>query len=189
MIPSDRYDDGKGHPMYSATLMTSGGNRQFNTSEIISRYRTDIALVLMADFLLLGHSTTGTYTAGVSKAQTFMRALTAWLDAIQDELNESGVKALMRLNGAPEEAWPRFAHDDPDTKDLAGLGTYVKALSDAGAFADSPEAIKVLMEAAGLPVDVEELEDERTAASTTTAPPAIPPVLPVPAVTTPVPEV
>lgn len=178
LTPSDLWADSK-EPQYTVQLLTAGGARQFDTDKIISRYRTDIAMVLLADFILLGHSTTGTYTAGVSKAQTFMLALVAWLDAIQEELNENAVKRLMRLNGAPEEAWPKLAHDDPDNADLTTLAAFVKALHDVGAFHDTPEVSRILMEMAGLPGppkeegdDVEEEEPEPPAPII--APPVVP---------------
>lgn len=159
MTPSDLWE-GSTEAQYKVRLLSSGGNRQFDTDKIISRYRTDIAMVLLADFILLGHSTTGTYTAGVSKAQVFMQALVAWLDAIQDEVNENGVKRLMRLNGAPEEAWPKMAHDDPNDDDLQTLGGYVKALFDAGLLHDTPEVARILMEKVGLPGPEDEDEEE-----------------------------
>lgn len=160
MLPSDLWE-GTDEPQYSAKLMASGGAKATNTDALVSRYRTDMAMVLLADFILLGHSTTGTYTAGVSKAKVFVQALSAWLDAIRDELNESAIKPLMRLNGAPEEFWPTIEHDDPESQDLTVLGTFVKALHDVGAYHDSPEVSRILMDLAGLPGPPEEEDDDQ----------------------------
>ena len=50
-------------------LLTSGGKRNFDTNAIIERYDTRIAMTVLADFIMLGHQSTGTYNLGSDKSQ------------------------------------------------------------------------------------------------------------------------
>jgi hypothetical protein len=57
LLPSDR--DDKGNRLYEMTLLSSGGPRNFDTNAIIQRHNQEIAVTVLADFLLMGHRSGG----------------------------------------------------------------------------------------------------------------------------------
>ena len=124
--------DEKGTPQYTFKLLSAGGSRQFNTDQIITRYEQRMAMCALADFILLGNDSSGSFALATSKTGMFQAALGAWLDVIMDVLNNYAVPRLFRLNGV-EGPYPKFRHDSIQKPALADLGTLVAALAGAGA--------------------------------------------------------
>lgn len=121
--------------MYQFKLLASGGTRQFNTQEVISRYDSRIAMVIIADFLLLGQDQGSNASIGATttKSGLFQSALSVWLDVIADVLNNYAVPRLFRLNGDFSGHYPKFRHEEVQQPSLADLATFVAALTGAGA--------------------------------------------------------
>jgi hypothetical protein len=118
---------------YQFKLLASSGTRQFNTSEIIGRYDSRIAMTVIADFLLLGQDSSGSFAMSTNKSGLFQSALSVWLDVIMDVLNNYAIPRLFRLNGDFSGNYPRFRHDEVQKPSLADLATFVAALTGAGA--------------------------------------------------------
>ncbi len=140
-----------GQPMYTFRLMNSGGSRQFNTSEIIQRYESRMAMVVLADFILLGNDSAGSFAMSTTKSGLFQAALGAWLDMIQDVLNNYAVPRLFALNGIKDNL-PKFRHDNVVKPSLTDLSVYIAAIAGAGGqlFPDT-ELENYLREQAQLP--------------------------------------
>ena len=122
----------QGVPQYTFKLLNSGGTRQFSTDSIITRYEQRIAMTVLADFILLGNDSTGSFALSTTKSGMFQATLGAWLDIIQDVLNNYAVPRLFRLNGM-DGPFPRFVHEPVQQPSLADLATFVAALAGAGA--------------------------------------------------------
>jgi hypothetical protein len=126
------YDE-HGNPQYKFTLLNSGGTRAFSTDTIITRYESRMAMVILAYFILLGNDQSGgSFALSTTKSGLFQSALGAWLDVIQDILNDYAIPRLFRLNGIPGP-YPKFRHDEVQKPSLADLATFVAALAGAGA--------------------------------------------------------
>lgn len=151
LMPMAYDDDGK-NPLYKLELLSTGGDRQFDTSGIIDRYDTRIAQSMLADFILMGHQSTGSYALSTTKTGLFSTALTAILDIIADEINAQAFTKLTVLNGWPLKATPTLTHGKVDTADISKLADYLNQLSAAGMtiFPNVPLE-KYLLETAGLP--------------------------------------
>lgn len=125
------YDDNN-NKMYDLTLLSSGSRRQFDTSVIIGRYNQQIAMTVMADFLLLGHEGVGSFALSSNKTDLFSVALGAILDSIAGVLNTYAVPRLFALNDfGTLTALPTFEHDDIESPDLAVLGDFITKLAGA----------------------------------------------------------
>jgi len=124
--------DEKGNELYTFKLLNSGGTRQFSTAEIIQRYNQQIAMVVLADFLLIGNDSNGSYAMTLTKTGMFQAALGTWMDGIQDVLNNYAVPRLFALNGIKDNL-PKFRHDDIQKPSLADMSVLVSALAGAGA--------------------------------------------------------
>ncbi len=130
MMPLE-YDE-QGNKLYEFTLQASGGTRQFDTNEVVNRYDQRIAMTVLADFLLLGSKSTGSYALSSDKTELFGVAIGAWLDAIAGVINTYAVPRLFALNGFKVEQLPVMVHGDIETPDLKDVGEYISKLVGAG---------------------------------------------------------
>lgn len=150
------YDEA-GHPLYTLELLTTGGTRQFDTDKIINRYDLRIAMVVVADFIMIGQQQVGSFALVNSKTNTFTMALESWLDMIATVINEHAIPRLMRLNGWPVDVRPKLTHGHIKDTDLIAISTFIKNLTDSGVpLMPNPELVKFLLEEAGLPVPSEQ---------------------------------
>jgi hypothetical protein len=162
------YDD-KGNKLIEFKLMSAGGAKQFDTTAVIERYSREIAMVMLADFVLIGHESTGSFALSSSKTEMFARAVKGILDTICVVINEEAIPRLFAVNGMSLENMPRMKYGDLESPDLAELGTYISQLAGAGCdmFPD-PDLENVLRTAASLPQKSEEamrLQEEDRAAT------------------------
>ena len=132
VIPSDT--DERGHPLYDVKLLTTGGSRPIQITDVIGRYSTQIAQSVLADFIMLGHGdSSGTRALGFSKVELFLRALQGYVDSIAATINDRVVDTLWELNNFPEETKPRLKPDMVRRADLSEMSSYVSTLAGAGA--------------------------------------------------------
>lgn len=126
------YDEQK-NELFKFELINAQGKQSFDTGSIIQRYQQQMAMTIMADFILLGHESVGSFALSSDKTELFSVALGAWLDAISDVLNRHAVKPLLELNGFDTtKGFPHIIHGDLETPNLAELGSFISALASAG---------------------------------------------------------
>lgn len=144
------YDEG-GNPLYKFSLLSTAGERQFDTNTIIQRYNTDIAASMLADFIRLGHEQVGSFALSSDKTDLFAVALGAWLDSIAAVVNMQLIPRLLRLNGWPTALAPTLCHADIESVDIAKLGVALAQLADKGLIQYSPELEAWILAQAGAP--------------------------------------
>lgn len=149
------FDEEK-NPLYKLELLSTGGERQFDTNAIVGRYNEGIAMSMLADFILMGHQSTGSYALSDNKTALLATALGATLDAMVAEINTEAHPQLQRLNGWPLELTPQLHHGDIESADLTKLGDFLKKLADSGMILfPNPVLEKFVLSQAGLPNDPE----------------------------------
>lgn len=161
VLPSDR--DASGNRMFTVAYVSTDGRRPNDMTNVIERYDKRIAASVLADFMLLGQQSVGSFALSSDKTQLFSRSLTAYLDMIQAPINRDLMPKLWEFNGFDEALMPKFLPGEVSSKSLGELGTYIAALSSAGArlFPDM-NLENVLRDAADLPELTEEtLEEQR----------------------------
>lgn len=124
--------DANNNKQYTFSLLSAGGQRQFDTNGIITRYEQRMAMTVLADFILTGHDSTGSFALATSKSGMFQSALGAWLDIIRDVVNNYAVPRLFRLNGI-EGPYPTVQHEPVQQMSLNDLATMIAAMAGAGA--------------------------------------------------------
>jgi hypothetical protein len=150
------YDEA-GNKVYDIELMNAGGSRSFDTSAIIQRYNQEIAMTVLADFILLGHEKVGSFALSDDKTDLFAVALGTIMDGIADVLNRFAVPRLFALNGMDTKRLPKIVPGDIAEPDVAKLGQYVSALVNAGVPLFPDEDLEAyLRQAANLPEKSEE---------------------------------
>lgn len=166
IVKSIRRDEQEGVVLpngWEIALLASAGKRNFDTTQVINRYNNLMAMVMLADFIILGHNNRyGSFALSSSKTHMFSIALGGWLDAIAGVFNRYAIPRLFQINGFPLDEVPKLKFDDIELPDLAELGTYIANLAKAGfqLFPNIPIE-KTLLQAASLPTEGVELGREQ----------------------------
>ena len=160
LLPSDVYHDGDGKPtnnrIMDLELITSNGSRNIDIDPVIRRYQHDIARSLLAELLMLGGGSNGSYALSQSKTDLFLRSLESYLDVIFETLNRQLIQPLWELNGLDPELMPHLEAGDIAPYDLKELGAFIRNLNGAELpIVEHPETVSRLMEMAKLPYDAE----------------------------------
>lgn len=139
-------------------LLSTGGARQFNTNEIVSRYNVSIAQTVLGDFLFLGHEETGSWALSSDKTRLFAMATGAYLDSICETFNRFAIPRLIDLNAAHFTritGYPELIHGDIETADLSKLGEFMKTCMELGLITPDENLEAYLRVQASLPEKVE----------------------------------
>ncbi len=159
------YDD-KGNKLIELKLLSAAGPRQANAGEIIERYSREIAMALLADFIMMGHESVGSFALSDNKTQMFARAVRVILENITTVINEEAIPRLFAVNGLPLTDLPKLGYGDIETPDLQKLGDYVSKLAASGCpLWPDPQLESYVRSAASMPQKSEEAvtlqEEER----------------------------
>lgn len=124
--------DESGNKTLTLELLSSGGSRSFNTTEIIDRYNKMIATSMLADFVLLGQGDVGSFALGSMKIESWQMIIESFAKSIAAVINKDAICKLLRINGMEVDNPPCLTYGEIAQADLAELGTYMKTLADAG---------------------------------------------------------
>jgi len=160
LLPSDVYTDADGKPtpnrLMDIELITSNGSRNIEIDPVVKRYQHDIARSLLAELLMLGGGSNGSYALSQSKTDLFLRSLESYLDVIFETLNKQLIEPLWALNGLDPALMPHLEAGDIAPYDLKELGSFIRNLNGADVpIVEHPETIGRLMDMARLPYDTE----------------------------------
>jgi hypothetical protein len=167
MLPN-AYDE-NGHPLIEFELMSASGNRQFDTDKVINRKNVEIAMTLLADFILLGHDKTGSFALADSKTSIFASAIGSFLDEIMDVFNRIEIPRLFMYNKGAFNITklPKLAHGDIESVDLQKLGDFISKLSMSGMPLFPDDALENwFRKQAGMPIkEIDKLNEDLTSAT------------------------
>lgn len=149
VIPSDR--DETGNLIYDISLLGAPGGKQFDTGSIISRYSKEMVMTVLADFIMLGHESVGSFALADSKTSLFVVAIGGWLDIVKQELNRKAVPDLFGLNTFNIDTLPVLETGDIEKPDLDIMGRFLTALTAAGVILDENQFAH-LKNLIGLPI-------------------------------------
>lgn len=157
------YDQDVKQPLFTFELLGGGGSRAFNTGQIIERYDLAILVTVLADFIKVGHQSTGSYSLHTDKTGIFRTALNSVSQSVADVLNRKAIPALFMANGWKPEALPQIVPSDVDSPDIAVLSQFMSAMQSTGiTWFPDPTLENFVREAARLPkLDEEEQEKLR----------------------------
>lgn len=166
------YDQDTKQPLYSFELLGSGGGRAFSTDAIIKRYEERILMTVLADFILVGHQSVGSYSLHTDKTGIFRTSLNSIANNIADVLNRHLLPRLFMANGWRPAALPTIVPTDVDSPDITQLAQFMQSLAGVGInwFPDG-DLENFIREAARLPqldkdaVDLRRQMQQRTEAT------------------------
>lgn len=133
-------------------LLSTGGRRQYNTSDILNRYDHRKATAVLAQFIMLGVQETGSYALAKSQAELFSLAVSSWLHNIADTFNRHAIPRLLAYNTFPKASGlPKLVPSPISMPDLEAVATFITQLRTAGALTPDPELERHLRQIAHLP--------------------------------------
>lgn len=156
MLPSDTYQGPNGPSsvrMYEFKLETpAGGRGTLDPEKPIERYKLEILMTVLADFIQLGHAARGTQNLALSKVDMFLGAIEGWMNSVAAVINRYGVPRLWALNHLNPDLMPELVPDLATRIDLDSLGNYILHLAQSGMTMFPDEDLEsYLRDAAGLP--------------------------------------
>jgi len=158
LLPSDLYVDADGKPtnqrLMDIELITANGSRSIQIDPVVKRYQHDIARSLMAEFLMLGSSSGGSYALSKTKTDLFLRSLESYINVIVDTLNKQLVERLWQLNGLSFDTMPKLVAGDVAPHDLREIAAFLRNINGAGIeVKDQPALVEDLFSIAELEFD------------------------------------
>lgn len=141
----------QGNKLIDFELLASPGKRQFDTTQIIQRYDTQILLSVLADFLMLGHTKVGTQALTVEKTQVFKLAVKTVIDEIAQQFNNDAIPELLAYNGIPREYSPTLEYSDILTLPIDDVIKAIADLSRTGADVGQTGIVNHLLRRLGVP--------------------------------------
>lgn len=125
------YDD-SGNKLYELSLIASPGRKNFVTGEIIARRSQEIAQASLADVILLGHETVGSFALSESKEALLAIGLQAQVDEIAAVFNKYAIPRLWMLNGMDPANRPRVVAGELAAVNMKDMAQIIWQLSMAG---------------------------------------------------------
>lgn len=152
--------------LFEFELMSSGGARSFDTNSLIQRYEQRILGTVLADFIMLGQTQSGSYAMHVDKTGIFRAALNTLANVIADTFNRHAIPRLFAMNGWKLEKLPEIKPSNVDPPNLAELSQFMTSMAGLGMeFFPDPDLEKYLRDTAHLPeIPAERLEMQQAMA-------------------------
>ncbi len=151
IVPSELDKDGK-PTGFKFQLLGTGGSRQIDTNAVKEYYKVSILQSVLAQFIQLGMSSTGSWALASSQTNLFSVALGAYLGIMTSTFNRQGINRLMKLNGVDQELWPKLVHGDIESPSLDDVGKYIVALNNTGNLPVDESIQRKLLEMGNLPI-------------------------------------
>lgn len=162
LVLPNEYDPDTKQPLFEFELLSAGGTRSFDTNALIQRYEQRILMSTMADWLLLGHESVGSYAMHVDKTGIFRAAMNVVTDAIADVFNRHAIPRLFELNAWKPEELPKIVPNNVDPPNLTELAGFMTSMSNLGMqFFPDPDLEKFLRETSHLPEIPDDVLEQR----------------------------
>jgi hypothetical protein len=166
--------DAQNNEMFTFELMSSGA-KGIATGPIVERHARYMAMTVLADVILIGHESVGSFSLAQTKKNMLSKGLEGWTRSIASVLNRHAIPRLMELNNLPMELAPTIEPSPVQEIDLTEFGAWITALSGAGyPLFPNEELEAFLARISGMPYTpmAERPEEEQEAAA---AKPPVPP--------------
>jgi hypothetical protein len=147
VLPPPR--DPKGEHKFVFRLLGAPGAKQFDTHQIITRYKQEILMSVLMTFIGLGTSDVGSFALVKGQKSFFTLALNGWIKSIEDTLNTFAVPRLLRLNGMDGQV--RIKATEVGEADLDALGRFIERMAGVGLLSPDEGLEDYLRDVARLP--------------------------------------
>ncbi len=171
-------------------LLSSGGKREFDTGAIISRYETRMAMSVLAQWLMLGMNSIGSYALSQDQSDFFRLGLEGTITTFCEQFNKQAVDRLLAVNphiNAKDK--PKMVGKLSIAPDYSKFANAVNQLVQAQVLDPTDMRLRArVMDVMGLPAPIvdltpttaQPLPQPNPAQTQTTTPPAAAPPAPTP---------
>lgn len=122
-----------------------------STLSSIEHHDVMIARSILAQFINLGSTETGSYALSEDQSSFFLMALQAVANQITDVMNTYAIRPLVDVNWGPQEEYPRLTYSKLEQRDLATYGDAIQKLLNSGAIVVDEGLRDTIRDMYGLP--------------------------------------
>lgn len=146
---------------WNAELMTAGiSEKASNNVEMIRHYNEMIAMNILAQFIVLGSGTTGSFALSKDQSDFFTLGLRAIANKVAYVINTQAIKELIDLNFGEQEKYPTLEFPQIGQIDYAELATALSTLAGSNLVDITNEERAYIHNTFGLPrVTVKDLDE------------------------------
>lgn len=108
-------------------LASTGGQRAFDTDKIVRRYESRTLMAALAQFLMLGQDSVGSFALSRDQGDFFVMAVNAVADIISETHTKFAIPRLMRLNGQIADGL-RLEHTPAGDIDIMALADFLQKI-------------------------------------------------------------
>lgn len=151
MVRNVRNDEQSGVVLphgWTFELLSTGGQRQFDTNEIVNRYESRILMCALAQFLLLGQEGVGALALSKDQTDFFTMSVNAIADIVASTITAHPIPRLLKLNGFDPDGIT-LDHTPAGDIDLEFLADFL--MKTGAKITWSPDDELWLRQTAGLP--------------------------------------
>lgn len=130
-----------------------------NMQESIKYHMREITKTVLAQFIELGNTDTGSRALGESQTDMFLNAIASYAKIIQNNLNRYLIPELVGFNYNTDR-FPKIRFESLGGKDMAAFSTTLTQLITAGVIDPDEELQRVVREQLGLPPKDEATTDD-----------------------------
>jgi len=146
------YDSDTKQPLFTFELLGGGSQRQFPPDPIIQRYEQRQLMCMLADWIMVGHQSTGTYNMHMDKTAIFKQAIDGTALSISEIFNRHAIPRLFMANGWKPATLPFIQPSSAEHPDLGQLSQFLSSTAALGfTWGPDPDMERFLRQAAGLP--------------------------------------
>lgn len=160
---------------WELTLLASPGSKAVDVAAIIERHEKRMAMVAMAQFLMLGMDKVGSYSLSKDHSDFFLMAINAIVDNVCETINKYAIPRLLKLNGMSTVEPPQLMHGIPSRTDIQVVGDFLQKMASSGFILPDDDFEKWLRDLIGAPALTQEMIDERQAEKDAQPTPPTPP--------------
>ena len=118
---------------YDFSLVSTGSSRQFDTNKIIDRYDMRIAMSVLSDLILMGHTNSGSFALAKEKKNLLAASLEAVADSIADVINTIAIPRLLNMNTfRGYTKYPKLRRGEIEVPDMTKLVDAMTKFSEMG---------------------------------------------------------
>jgi hypothetical protein len=148
------YPDG-----YEVGFMDMGAGKVRDPKASIEHHNRQICLSVLAQFLMLGATSTGSYALSKDQSDFFYDSLQATSNNIKDTINKYAIQQLIDINWPGTKEYPKLEVDKIGALDKQAFATAINALVGARMITPDEDLEKAVRDEMDLPEAMEVDED------------------------------